>query len=135
MADLSGITAVRPTATTQTRIVQYGATIAVGQAIVKSGTKYVLADANASAVLAAAEGIAVTPGVDNGYGIMAYAGPVILVGAAMIVGETYLASDTPGGIMPNADRSTGDFITRLGTAASATQLNLAIQSTGIQVPA
>jgi len=135
MADLSSITAVRPTATTQTRIVQYGATITAGQAIVKSGTKYVLADANASAVLSAAEGIAMTPGVDNGYGIMAYAGPVILVGTTMTVGETYLVSDTPGGIMPNADRSTGDFVTRLGTASTAAQLDLAVQSTGIQVPA
>jgi hypothetical protein len=135
MADLTGITAVRPTENTNVRIVQYGATIAVGQPIVKSGTKYVLADANASAVLAAAEGIAVTPGVDNGYGVMAFGGPIILVGTTMAVGETYLVSDTAGGIMPNADKGTGDFITRLGTAATATQLNLAISATGIEVPA
>lgn len=134
MADLSGITAVRPTANTQLRIVQYGATITPGQPIVKSGTKYVLADANASTALAAAEGIAMTPGVDNGYGVMATAGGIVLVGTTMTVGETYLVSDTPGGIMPNADRSTTDYVTRLGTAASTTQLNLAIQATGIQVP-
>ena len=135
MADLSGITAIRPTAFTQVQIVQYGATISAGQAIVKSGTKYVLADANASAALAAAQGVAMTPGVDNGYGIMATGGSVILVGTTMTVGETYLVSDTAGGIMPNADRSTGDYVTRLGTAAAATQLDLAIQATGIQVPA
>jgi hypothetical protein len=135
MADLSGITAVRPTETTQLRIVRYGATIAVGQPIVRSGGKYVLADANASAALAAAEGIAMTPGIDNGFGVMAFGGPVILVGTAMVVGETYLVSPTAGGIMPNADRATGDFVTRLGTASSATQLNLSIQATGVQVPA
>lgn len=134
MSDLASITAVRPTANTQLRIVQYGATIVAGQPIVKSGTKYVLADANASSALAAAEGIAVTPGVDNGYGVMANGGGIILVGTTMTVGETYLVSDTPGGIMPNADRSTTDYVTRLGTAASTTQLNLAIQATGIQVP-
>jgi hypothetical protein len=135
MADLSGITAVRPTETTQLRIVRYGATIAAGQPIVASSGKYVLADANASAALAAAEGIAMTPGVDNGFGVMAFGGPIILVGTTMVVGETYLVSPTPGGIMPNADRATGDFVTRLGTAASATQLNLSIQATGVQVPA
>lgn len=134
MADLSSITAVRPTAFTQVRIVQYGATIAVGQPIVKSGTTYVLADANASAALAAAEGIAMTPGVSSGYGLMAFGGGIILVGTTMVVGETYLVSDTAGGIMPNVDRSTGDYVTRLGTASSATQLELSIVATGIAVP-
>ena len=135
MADLSGITAVRPTTFTVVQNVRYGATIAVGQPVVKSGSKYVLADANASAALAGAEGIAITPGVDNGQGLIATGGTVILVGTTMIVGETYLVSRTAGGIMPNADRQTGDYVTRLGTASTSTQLDLAIQATGIQVPA
>lgn len=133
MADLTGITAVRPTANTTLRTVQYGATIAIGQAIVRSGSKYVLADANASATLAAAEGIAMTPGVDNGFGVIAEAGSVLLIGTTMTVGETFLVSPTPGGIMPNPDRASGAFVTILGTAATATQLNLAVQATGIQV--
>lgn len=86
MSDLTSITAVRPTAFTQVRTVQYGATIAVGQPVVKSGTTYVLADANASAALAAAEGIAITPGVSSGYGLIATGGAVILVGTTMVVG-------------------------------------------------
>jgi hypothetical protein len=135
MADLSGITAVRPTALTQTRIVKYGATITAGQPIVLSSGKYVLADANASLALAAAEGIAMTPGVDNGFGVMAFGGSIILVGTTMVVGETYLVSPTAGAIMPNADRATGDYVTRLGTASSTTQLDLSIQATGVQVPA
>jgi hypothetical protein len=134
MADLSGITAVRPTANTQIRIVQYGGTISVGQSVALSSTKYVAADANASATLAAASGIAMTPGVTDGYGVVAVSGSIILVGATMTVGETYLVSRTAGAIMPNADRSTGDYVTRLGTASTATQLDLAIQATGIQVP-
>lgn len=134
MADLTGITAVRPTAFTQVRIVPYGATISAGQPIVKSGTTYVLADANASAALAAAEGIAITPGVSGGYGLMATGGSIILVGTTMIVGTTYIASDTAGGIIPDADRSTGDYVTRLGTASTATQLDLSIVATGVAVP-
>lgn len=134
MADLASITAVRPTSTTQVRLVQYGATIAAGQPIVRSGTKYVLTDADASASLAAAEGIAMTPGVDNGYGLLAFSGDVILVGTTMVVGETYLVSPTAGGIMPNGDRATGDYVTRIGTAKTTTTLSLAIESTGVQVP-
>jgi 3D (Asp-Asp-Asp) domain-containing protein len=134
MADLSGITAVRPTANTTLRNVQYGGTVAVGQPVALSSGKYMVADANASAASAAAAGIAMTPGVTDGYGVVAFDGSIILVGTTMTVGETYLVSDTAGGIMPNADRSSGDYITRLGTASTTTQLDLAIQATGIQVP-
>jgi hypothetical protein len=134
MSDLSGITAVRPTANTITRIVQYGSTVSVGQPVAISSSKYVAADANASATLAAATGIAMTPGVTDGYGVIAVSGSVILVGTTMTVGDTHLVSRTAGAIMPNADRSTGDYVTRLGTASTATQLDLAIQATGIQVP-
>jgi hypothetical protein len=134
MADLTSITAVRPTANTTFTRVAYGATISAGQPIVKSGTTYVLADANASSALAAAEGIAMTPGVSGGYGLMATGGAIILVGTTMVVGTTYIASDTAGGIMPDADRSTGDYVTRLGTASAATQLELSIVATGVAVP-
>jgi hypothetical protein len=134
MADLSGITAVRPTANTQFRLVQYGGTVSVGQPLAQSSSKFVAADANASLALAAAEGIAMTPGVTDGYGIMASGGPVILVGTTMVVGETYLVSPTAGGIMPNVDRATGSYVTRLGTASSTTQLDLSIKATEIQVP-
>jgi len=109
MADVSGITAIRPTATTIFRNVLYGATVSVGQTLVYSTDKYVLADANASAVLAAGEGVAITPGVNNGYGLMATGGSIILVGATLAVGKTYVVSDTAGGIMPIDDLSSGDY--------------------------
>jgi hypothetical protein len=135
MADLTSITAVRPTSNTISTRVQYGATIAAGQPIVKSGTTYVLADANASSALAAAEGIAITPGVSGGYGLMATAGGIILVGTTMVVGTSYIVSDTAGGIMPDADRSINDYVTRLGTASTTTQLDLSIVATGVLVTA
>jgi hypothetical protein len=135
MADVSGITAVRPgSSATQVRIVQYGATIAAGDALVRSSGKYVLADANASAALAAAEGIALTPGVDNGWGLMAFGGPIILVGATLSVGTRYMLSDTAGKIMPDTDVSSGEWSTLLGTGATTTQLNLLIDASGIQKP-
>jgi hypothetical protein len=52
----------------------------------------------------------------------------------MTVGTTYLVSRTAGGIMPDADRTTGDYVTVLGTAATTTQLDLNIKATGIAVP-
>ena len=75
-----------------------------------------------------------TPGVTDGYGIMATGGQIIFVGTTMVVGETYLVSPTAGGIMPNVDRATGAYVTRLGTAATTTQLDLSIKATEIQVP-
>jgi hypothetical protein len=134
MANLTGITGVRPTSNTTFAKVPYGATISAGQPVVLSGSSYVPADANASAALAASTAIAITPGVSGGYGLIALTGSIILVGTTMVVGTTYLVSPTAGGIMPDADRVTGDYVTKLGTASSATQLDLSIVATSVAVP-
>jgi hypothetical protein len=133
MAALSGITAVRPTDNTQFAKQLYGATVAVGNPVYldTADSEYKLADSNASALTAAAKGIAMTPGVDTGYGIVATAGSIILVGTTMAVGETYYVGATAGEIVPDGDLTTGHYVTRLGTAASATQLDLSIKATGI----
>ena len=130
---LSGITAVRPTSNTDVRNVLYGATISIGQPIYRdpADTKYKIADANASLTTAAAKGIAITPGVDAGYGLIATNGSIILVGATMVVGETYYVGPTAGQIIAGSELATGDNVTRLGTASSATQLDLSIKVTGI----
>lgn len=134
MADLSSITAVRPTASTVTRLVQYGGTVSLGEPVYQSAGQFLAADANASSAAASAVGVAMTPGVSSGYGIIATAGSIILVGTTMTVGESYILSRNAGKICPNADKTTGDYVTQLGTAASTTQLDLAILATGIQVP-
>jgi hypothetical protein len=134
MAALSGITAVRPTSSTIVEKVDYGATISAGQAVYldTADNKYKLADNNLSAVAARARGIAMTPGVDNGQGMIATNGSIILVGTTMAVGETYYAGATAGEIIPDADLTTGNRVTRLGTAASATQLDLDVRATEIE---
>lgn len=139
MAALSGITAVRPTSTTilATRgPVIYGSTNSAGQSayLDAADSKYKLADSNASAATAAAVGIFVTPGVDTGYGYVATGGSIILVGTTMIVGTVYCVGATPGDIVPISDLTTGDRTTILGTAATATQLDLAIKASGIVKP-
>ncbi len=134
MPALTGITAVRPTEnTTFTRAVLYGATNSAGQSVYLDATdnKYKLADSNASEATASAKGIAMTPGIDGGYGIVATGGDVILVGTTMAVGETYYVGATAGTIIPDGDLTTGDYVTRLGTAATATRLSLSVKATGI----
>lgn len=131
---LSGITAVRPTANTSQRTLLYGATIAVGQPVYQDATdnnEAKVADANASTATAAAVGIAITPGVDTGYGYVATSGSIILVGTTMAVGEQYYVGPTAGQIIAASELATGDRVTLLGVAASATQLDLTIKATGI----
>ena len=133
MAALSGITAVRPTSNTTTQNVVYGATIAAGVPVYKdtADSEHKATDADSSAATATAKGITITPGIDAGYGLIAIRGSIILVGTTMAVGTTYYAGPTAGEIIPAADLGTGDYVTRLGTAASATQLDLDIEATGI----
>lgn len=136
MAALTGITAVRPTVNTVARNVVYGATVAAGQPLYQDLTdsEFKLADVNLSEASANVLGISVTPGVDGGNGFLAISGGIVLVGAAMAVGETYYAGPTAGQIIPDADLTTGDRVTRLGVASSATILELSIRATGIVHP-
>lgn len=133
MAALGSITAVRPTSNTIVSLVQYGATISAGQSVYldAADSKYKLADSNASSATAAIKGVAVTPGVDGGYGYVATGGSIILVGTTMAVGETYYVGATAGTIVPDGDLTTNDYVSRIGTGASATQLDLSVKATGI----
>lgn len=133
MAALAGITAVRPMANTIFDRVPYGATIAAGNVLYQDSTdsEYKLADADASLATARAAAIAVTPGVDGGHGFIAKGGSVILVGTTMVVGRTYYLGPTAGEIVEAADVATADYVTVIGTAATATQLDLAITPSGI----
>lgn len=128
MADVSGITAVRVTDNTQLRTVQYGATISAGQTLYidTADNEYKLADADDTS-LDAGRGIAITPGIDGGAGLIATGGNIVLVGATLAIGTAYYLSDTAGGIKPAADLTTGDNVVLLGVASTATQLDLAIR--------
>lgn len=129
------ITAVRPTANTDFELVNYGATIAAGDALYRhTDGEHLLADADLSVAAKAMTGVAVTPGIDGGQGIMATAGNIILVGSTMTVGVTYFLGPTAGEIVPYGDLSTGDYVVRVGTAKTATEMILSIEDTGVQVP-
>ena len=132
MADLTGITAVQPASDSTVQKVDYGGTIGVGAPVyLNTATSKYEACVNSTAPPAAAVGIAVTAGVDTDSGVIITEGGVVLVGTTMTIGEPYVVSDTAGNIAPEPDLTTGDFVTRLGTASSATKLELSIKATGI----
>ena len=66
-----------------------------------------------------------------GYGIAAFSGDIILVGASMTAGQTYVVDDTAGQVATEDELGTGDRVTLLGVAVDATTLRLQIKSTGI----
>lgn len=47
---------------------------------------------------------------------------IIGIGAALADGETYIVSDTPGGVKPIGDASSGEFVTILGFGKDADEL-------------
>lgn len=123
------VTAVRATSDTEVVRVKYGATVAAGNPLYLDTSKYKLG-ANTSTTLANVTGIAMTPGVDDGYGVMAKSGSIYLVGPTMTVGETYFVGAS-GEIVPRADIVSTKVVTRLGTASTANVLKLSIEATGI----
>lgn len=128
-------TGIRPySASTSVQMITAGATIAAGEVVYEDTTdsnKAKLADNNASAATAVVKGIALQAAVSAGGLVVLTGGSIVLVGATMTVGATYYLGATAGQIVPETDLATGNYVSRLGTAASATQLDLAITNTGI----
>ena len=91
------------------------------------------ADSNVTAALAEVVGLFLTAGAAGQPAVIHTEGP-ITIGAALTVGERYFLGDVAGGIVPSADLSTGEFVTYLGTAISATVLDVQIHNSGVQVP-
>jgi len=117
-----------------TSLVVYGEDVTHGQVVYRhtDGT-HKLAKSGGTKAEAAAVGIALTPGGANDSGIIAQKGSIDL-GATLTVGEIYVLSETAGAIAPEADLVTGDYVTILGVASAADQLELNVNPTGVQVP-
>ena len=129
MADISVTAAAVIAAATATKETgTFGATITAGQVVALDTAtgKYVLADADGSAIIRVPRGIALNGGGDGQPGTIVKAGDVTF-NAALTAGVSYYLSPTPGGIAPRADILTGDYVTHLGIAKSTTVLALDIQ--------
>ena len=134
MADLSvTVTGVHPySGGTVSSPVQAGEIITEGEPVYlkAADSKYYACDAD-EAAKALAAGIAVSPApAADDYFVMQTAGDIDL-GATLTVGEIYCVSNTAGGIMPCGDLSTGEYVTILGIAETASKLAIGITASGI----
>jgi hypothetical protein len=136
MADLS-ITAADVKKTDTTLIAEgiAGGTVTAGQPVYRDSTasnKLKAADADALAS-AAAVGIALH-GASADQPLKYAIGGNLTLSSVMTVGAVYVVSTTAGGIAPVADLSSGDYVTLLGIATTATNLKISISVSGIAKP-
>lgn len=135
MADLTiTATQVLPTTSTRYSIVKVGEAVTHGQPLYKKASDglYYKADADAEAS-AAAEGVAMSEAVASGQPIvMAVSGDITLgAGAAPAAATEYYVSPTAGGLCPEADVLSGDYLTRIGYGIGSNQIRLDIKVSGI----
>lgn len=111
-----------------------GASALAGKTVYKDttdGDKFKLCDADgATALIRTTYGIALHAAEPNQPLTVLKDGP-ITIGATVAVGTIYCQSNTPGGIMPAADLSTGEFTTIIGIATSASVINVKLNSGGV----
>lgn len=137
MADLSITPAnVAPQANATKDRGTAGATITAGQVVAYDPQvgKLKLADSNSEQnSLRRPRGIALH-GASDGQPLEYQTGGDLNLGATLVVGTTYLLSETPGGIQPTTDLATGEYVTVLGTAKTAALLQMGLNVTGVAKP-
>lgn len=110
-----------------------GAAITAGQLLymdTADSNKMKLADANGGGELEVVRGVALHAAA-AGQPITYQTAGQITIGATVTVGETYISSDTAGGIRPIADLDAADRVAYVGYAISTTVLQLNIINTGV----
>lgn len=119
MADISVTAAnVKWVSGARPQIVKAGATITRGQAVYQNTTtlEHELADADTDAASEFA-GIALSDGYDGADMLIAPPGAVINWGATLAAGTVYVLSTTAGGVAPEADLASGDYVVVLAIGA------------------
>lgn len=111
-ANVKWVSGVRPS------IVKAGATIARGTPVyLNTATlEHEAADADTDAASEFA-GVAITDGTDGSDMLIAPPGAVINWGATLTAGTIYVVSTTAGGVCPEADLATGDYVVILAIGA------------------
>ena len=113
-----------------------GETITAGQSLyLKSAdTELYKADCDDTAAKATCVGIALNSASDGQPISYAGSGCVVNMGGTLVVGEPYFVSDTAGGLKPDADLSSDDYVSFLGIGITAANLQIQIVNSGVQVP-
>lgn len=113
-----------------------GVTILAGQVVYRDPTtrKFMLADSNsATADARVPVGIALH-GASLNQPLTVQKGGNLALGATLAVGTIYCLSETPGGIQPHADLTSGEYVTVLGVATLVTNLKMGLLVSGAAVP-
>jgi hypothetical protein len=135
MADLS-ITAAQVDTDTTGQVETLIASVAVtaGQAVYKTnGSQAALADNDVDAATAKVYGVAVCDAAaGQSVTVQRTGSPTIGAGASITAGALYVLSSTAGGIAPEADLGTNDYVSIIGVGTSDNKIRLAIANTGIQ---
>ena len=137
MADLS-ITAANvgvKAAGGQVRIVQVGEAVTQGQParFNSSDSKYYKAQAD-SATNATCVGVFLTAASADGYATLLSGTGVLNPGATVTVGTVYVVSATSGGIAPEADLATGEYVSVIGIGTASDEITMQINNSGIAKP-
>lgn len=137
MADVSiTASAVVPSAAAQRTQGIAGATIAAGQLVYKDtgdSNKFKTVDSDSATVLARTPtGIAINSASAGQPINVCTSDPDLVIGThSQALGTVLLASDTAGGIMPDADVETGDYVTVVGIAKTTTTIAFGILVGGV----
>jgi len=112
-----------------------GVSILAGKLVYKDSTtkKYLLTDTNAAAQEARRPAGVALHAAELNQPINVQTAGDITIGATLVAGTDYYASDTPGGICPRVDVGTGESVCLIGLAKSTTVLALDIQFPGVQL--
>ena len=135
MADITVTAAnVKAGANAVVKTVTAGAAINAGEVVYQdtSDKKYKLADADAQATAKVA-GIALNDAAADQPLEVQTAGDID-VGGTVVVGEVYLVSVTAGGIAPEADVLTGDYVSIIGIGTVSNKLKMQILISDIAIP-
>ena len=134
MADISiTATAVLAAADAITDNGSAGATVTAGQVVYKDSSDglWKLADNNsATAAVRTPSGIALN-GAATGQPLRVLRSGNLTLNAVLTSGVAYYLSDTPGGICPVADLSTGEYPSIIGIATSTTVLKVNFTTSGV----
>lgn len=136
MADVS-VTAASVVKTTTTLISEgiAGGTVTAGQPVYSDSTdsnKLKAADADVQAT-SVAVGIALH-GAAAGQPLKYATSGNLTFNSCFTVGGIYVVSTTAGGIAPDTDLASGDYVTILGIATTATNLNIKINASETAKP-
>lgn len=112
-----------------------GATVTAGQTVYldSSTSTWKLAGSNSTAAAAALKGIALHASA-SGQPLAVQTGGTITIGATTTVGKIYVLSKNSGAIAPVDDLASGNYVTVVGYADTASTIVIGIVNTQVKVP-